>query len=216
MFLATTANQLYWKKDEKILFLGEWCKLYDQKHVWQKLDHETLPYHWEDREKLHRDYLYCESVYEKILEQLSGQLNQIHGVDHSSRYWRIVIGHWLFFFVSTIYDRYLSVKAAIDSSLVTNTWFPPFKSGSLVCADHQTFLQKFHNEKNYNLLVFGEIARKLKGFPFEIKRGPLQFEQLDQKKNFQYQNSSNPNAGFLRETVTKLIQFYSKWCFGLF
>ena len=41
MFLATTANQLYWKKDEKIMFLGEWCKVYDQKHIWSKLDHET-------------------------------------------------------------------------------------------------------------------------------------------------------------------------------
>ena len=149
-------------------------------------------------------------MYEKLLEQLSGKLNQIHEVNHSSRYWRIVIGHWLFFFISAIYDRYLSVKAAIDSSLVTNTWFPPFKSGSLVCADHQTFLKKFHNESSYNLLVFGEIARKLKGFPFEIKHGSLQLEQLGQEKTFQYQNSLNPNAGFLRETVTELIQFYSK------
>ena len=52
MFLVTTANQDFWKTGEKILFLGEWCKLYDQKHIWSKLAYETLPSHWEDREKI--------------------------------------------------------------------------------------------------------------------------------------------------------------------
>jgi len=204
MFLATTANQFYWKKDEKILFLGEWCKLYDQKHIWQNLDHETLPYHWINRGKLHQDYLYCESLYEKLLKQLSGRLNQIHGVDHSTRYWRIVIGYWLFFFISVVYDRYLSVKAAIDSRLVTNTWLPPFKPGSLICADHLTFQNRFFLDDNYNLLVFGEIARKLKGFSFETKSEALQLEELDQEKTFQ-------PANFLRKSITNLLRFYSKY-----
>lgn len=207
MFLATTANQFYWKKDEKILFLGEWCKLYDQKHIWQNLDHEILPYHWENREKVHQDFLYCESLYEKLLKQLSGRLNQIHGVDHSTRYWRIIIGHWLFCFVSVVYDRYLSVKAAIDSRLVTNTWLPPFKPGSLICADYVTFHNRFFSDDNYNLLVFGEIARKLKGFSFETKSEPLQLEQLDQEKTFQ-------PASFPRKSITKLLRFYSKCVSG--
>ena len=203
MFLATTANQLYWKKDEKIMFLGEWCKLYDQKHVWGNLSHETLPHHWENREKLHQDYLYCESVYEKLLQQLGGQLNQIHGVDHSSRYWRIVIGHWLFYFVSAIYDRYLSLKAAIDSELITNTWFPPFKPGVGVCADYLAFHNRFFLDDNYNLFVFSKIAHKLKGLHFETKGDLLQLKELGHEKTFQ-------SEGFLREITTKLLRFYSK------
>jgi len=52
MFLVTTANQKFWKIDEKILFLGEWCKIYNQKHIWSKLEHETLFSHWGKREEL--------------------------------------------------------------------------------------------------------------------------------------------------------------------
>ena len=45
MFLVTTADQRFWKTDEKILFLGEWCKIYNQRHIWSNLDYEVLPYH---------------------------------------------------------------------------------------------------------------------------------------------------------------------------
>jgi putative transferase (TIGR04331 family) len=49
MFLVLTGDQRFWKTDEKILFLGEWCRLYREKSVWSKLDAETLPFHWDDR-----------------------------------------------------------------------------------------------------------------------------------------------------------------------
>jgi putative transferase (TIGR04331 family) len=58
MFLITTADQRFWKKDEEILFLGEWCKIYDQRHIWSELNYKVLPYHWDDREKLYQDYIY--------------------------------------------------------------------------------------------------------------------------------------------------------------
>ena len=60
MLLITTADQRFWKTDEPVLFLGEWCKLFSQKAVWEKLDYEVLPYHWDDRGKLYNDYLYLD------------------------------------------------------------------------------------------------------------------------------------------------------------
>ena len=67
MFLVTTANQKYWKTDEKILFLGEWCKLYSEKHIWSNLDYEILVSHWDKYQQFdsHREYL--EGIYEKYL-----------------------------------------------------------------------------------------------------------------------------------------------------
>ena len=34
MLLVTTALEDTWGTDEEILFLGEWCKLYDRKSMW--------------------------------------------------------------------------------------------------------------------------------------------------------------------------------------
>ena len=55
MFLVLTADQRFWKTDGKILFLGEWCRLYRDKFAWSNLNAEILPYHWNDREKYRRD-----------------------------------------------------------------------------------------------------------------------------------------------------------------
>ena len=69
MFLATTADQRFWKKNEKVLFLGEWCKIYSQKSIWSQLDYEVLPYHWNDREKMYRDFQKLDETYENFLAQ---------------------------------------------------------------------------------------------------------------------------------------------------
>ena len=58
MVLITTALQETFPKEinEKVLFLGEWCKIYIKKSVWEKFDSQTMTYHWNDREKLYTDY----------------------------------------------------------------------------------------------------------------------------------------------------------------
>ena len=105
MFLVTTANQNFWKTDDPILFLGEWCRVYSQKHIWSELSDTVLPFHGRDREQLFRDYQYSMDVYERVLDQLSKELNKLHGLNYSSRYWRIIIGPWPSYFVEVFLDR---------------------------------------------------------------------------------------------------------------
>ena len=92
MLLATTANQNFWKTDEKILFLGNWCKLYDQKHIWSKLDYETIPPHWRDKRKINDRRTYLDNIFEKCLSRLILTLNNYHSEDNSEKYWRIILG----------------------------------------------------------------------------------------------------------------------------
>ena len=88
-FLITTALEDSWPdKEEAVIFLGEWCRLYSRKKIWEKMDAEVLPYHWDDRGKLYRDYLYIRDLYERVLKVLTEKLNNIHSVDHGLRYWR--------------------------------------------------------------------------------------------------------------------------------
>jgi putative transferase (TIGR04331 family) len=55
VFLVTTADRRFWRSGERTLFLGEWCRLQDQRRAWAGLDSEVLPYHWDDRGRLCRD-----------------------------------------------------------------------------------------------------------------------------------------------------------------
>ena len=99
-FLITTAlEQTWYKADVPVLFLGEWCTLVSEKHKWETLTHETLPYHWDDRKRLYRDYCYLDNLYEKSLVLLTESMNQLHKENNSLRYWRIITGPWLYSFI---------------------------------------------------------------------------------------------------------------------
>ena len=114
--LITTADERTWpsNSNEPVLFLGEWCRRYSRKETWQRMDAEVLSYHWDDRKKLQNDYVYLQELHELLLEELSVKLNQIHSVDHSNRYWRILIGPWLGFFVQILFDRWYMLGQAVN------------------------------------------------------------------------------------------------------
>ena len=64
--LITTALDATWGSQQNIIFLGEWCKKYSMKNLWQSREHETLDYHWRDRSKLAKDHHYLESLNVKL------------------------------------------------------------------------------------------------------------------------------------------------------
>jgi len=166
MFLITTADQRFWRTTEPILFLGEWCKLYERRHLYEKLDTETLPYHWDDRSRLYSDYQYLRGVYERYLDALVPKLNEVHGLDQSARFWRIIVGPWLRYFIEILYDRYLSIAAAADRKCVSDTLIsdttqfqPP--------SDFPEFNQWFASD-SYNHKLYSWLIEKMRCMPFHV------------------------------------------------
>jgi putative transferase (TIGR04331 family) len=158
-FLATTADHEFWPKDQPILFLGEWCKLCVERGILKGIEHETLPYHWDDRKKFEVDRAYINIIYEKYLEQLCDNLNRVHNVKNSKRYWRILVGFWLREFIDALYDRYLSIKNAAESGAVKNTWLS--KENCMPPAIAPAY------DDGYNLYLYGRIIRMLGAIPYE-------------------------------------------------
>jgi putative transferase (TIGR04331 family) len=179
LFLVTTADQRYWNTKEKIFFLGEWCKVYDQKHIWSKIDGQVLPYHWDDRKRMHRDYQYLDGVYERYLAALSQKLNKLHSENHSLRYWRIIIGPWLNFFIGIMYDRYLSVQTAKNSGLVTNTWVSTFKYTDFLAKDTFDF-RRWSAGDDWNHFIYGQIIKSMGGLSYETREGQEFLTRWDQ------------------------------------
>lgn len=142
--------------------------LYEQKQVWSKLDHEVLPYHWDDRAKLLKDYYYLNDVYEKYLTTLSDRLNQIHQEKKSVGYWRMVIGWWLRCFIEILYDRYLSIKCACETDNTANTWIIPNDERRWVPKDYSQFVDWFTGDE-YNLFLYSRIIEYFSDLQFEYK-----------------------------------------------
>ena len=110
--LALTALEGSWGDFENLIFLGEWCKKYERRHILDGITHQTLRFHWDDRKKLSQDYIYLENLHKLLLDALAEALNNLHGVNQTRRYWQILLDPWLFSYISVIFDRWECLRHA--------------------------------------------------------------------------------------------------------
>jgi putative transferase (TIGR04331 family) len=169
--LITTADERTWPKDKKqpVLFLGEWCRRYRRKEVWQQLNAEVAAYHWDDRNKLIGDYQYLQNLYEKLLVDLSDKLNQIHSTDHSPRYWRILIGPWLGYFIQMLFDRWFMLKQVIEQTEITECRVLERELMKIVPNDMVHFTKLFVDD-DWNEAVYGQLLELYWGDVVNIEK----------------------------------------------
>lgn len=157
--LATTALDISWgDAQEEIVFLGEWCKKYSMKNLWSSREHRTINYHWANRKKLAIDHAYLESLNEELLKELTGFLNQYHGLNKSESYWRIIIGPWLLVYVSIVWDRWEAISAAIDLNEKMETYFIKDALSRYPQKDYVEF-REAHDSDIWNHSIFAEIIQ---------------------------------------------------------
>jgi len=165
-FLITTADERTWPADRPILFLGEWCRLYNRKAVWKNLDAEVMPYHWDDREKLHQDYLYLQGLYEELLQELTERLNALHGVEHSPRYWRILTGPWLGYFVQMLFDRWVMIERVVSDKSITGVRVLETPPEQMIPNDMDQFQRLFVADP-WNEMIYGQLLQGWTTVPIE-------------------------------------------------
>jgi putative transferase (TIGR04331 family) len=159
-FLVTTALEQTWPtENEPVLFLGEWCRLYSRKERWSKMDAEVTAYHWDNRRQLYSDYKYLQELYEQLLSELASQLNEIHNVSHSLRYWRILVGVWLGYFTQVMFDRWTCIKKSTSGAETLTTIISSSDQVGLVPNDMKDFNRLFHDEE-WNHHIYSVILKK--------------------------------------------------------
>lgn len=109
MLLITTSDKRSWDSAGQLAFLGNWCFAANEAPVGGAI---VIPYHWNDRSKFRGDYVHIVAAYEAALKDIAAALNTYHGTGHSLRYWRILLGPWLYVFVSILFDRWEMIASA--------------------------------------------------------------------------------------------------------
>ena len=203
-YLITTAFENTWPDDlsEPVIFLGEWCKLYSRQHIWSIMDYEVLPYHWDDHKKLSSDTQYLNNLYEEILSELSNCLNQLHGVNHSERYWRIVIGMWLFAFIHVLYDRYQSILSCTRSGEIKITKINRSSRYQSVPIDFSHFGKLSTEDDEYNYFLYSQIIEDINIIPFE-------YSDIDAKNSIY--KSATPNLETKPLSIKKTLRRFLNW-----
>ena len=150
-YLITTADENTWPEGRPVLFLGVWCKRYNRRHVWSKLDSEIAqPYLDVDADKV------LEILFDQLLFELTGALNEFHKVSHSKRYWNIIIGPWLRQYLKVVINRYGSLDMLLSQHDELNTLVYKSKSYPLVVKDLAEFSSIINND-TWNSLLYSEL-----------------------------------------------------------
>jgi len=211
--LITTAIEETWPKDKDkpVLFLGEWCKLYHRKSLWKDMNAKTAPYHWDDRKKLIGDYRLLQTTHEKFLIQLSGILNKLHNTNHSERYWRILIGPWLGWFVQIVFDRWFMLKKVIEEEEIDHCMVIKRNPIDGVTNDMSDFGNSIIYD-DWNEAIYGQLLQ-------ECWKNKIVVELINGQKvhtnNSTWQNKINLQKtiglkNIIKERVKKLIPVFNK------
>jgi putative transferase (TIGR04331 family) len=185
LFLITTADERSWKFDCPVLFLGDWCRRYDRRHIWQGLNAtvaEPFGVHAADRD---RNLAYVEALSRRLLTELTDVLNEFHGTTHTRRYWHIVLGHWLQRYVTLVFNRYSNLEQALKNFGTLETSLFDAPDYSLAANDSLAFIWACSNDE-WNHVLYGKILNFLGGVKTELIPGVLngvnRFKQADDSR----------------------------------
>lgn len=195
--LVTTSDQRSWRRDQPLLFIGNWCRLPDERERWEGLDAEVIPYHWDDRDKFRADYAYLQSCYEAALAGFAAALNAHHGVHHGLRYWRILLGPWLYLFIHVLFDRWTMVAKAAERDDVDSTLLIDDPGDELIPRDLRGMSP---DDLRWNHFLYACAIRE---------QGRLAWEEVPGERSGQMQTSAtaDPAAG-VGEILRKVLRTF--------
>jgi len=160
-YLITTADERTWKFDRPVIFLGEWCRLYDRKHIWQSMDAVVAAPYGLGQAKKDADHAEARALEDELLPLLCATLNRYHDTEHGLRFWRIVLGHWFRRYVDAMLNLVRTLEQCLQTYQVSGT--TGFEDGgySLAPQDSNSAIWAFNDDRwdtelNVRILSFLE------------------------------------------------------------
>ena len=145
--------------EENILFLGSWC-LGSHLNATEKMKHLRLHliagiY----MKNFQTDFKKIETIYERLLIQMSTLLNHYHGTTYSTAQWRVVLGPWLSYFLTILYDRWISVTNAYDQYRIKNVYILERKNRLQYVPENMDNFIECMVTDDWNEMIFADIIK---------------------------------------------------------
>jgi len=161
-FLITTADERTWRFDRSILFLGEWCRRYERRHVWKSLDAIVAEPYGLGMGQKERDLIYVERMFDQLLVELANALNEYHDVRHGVRYWHILIGHWLRYCICILLNRYSTIEQVLSKYGAMETMVLGLANYKLTTNDTMSFIMA-SNDPTWNHVIYAKALSAIEG-----------------------------------------------------
>jgi putative transferase (TIGR04331 family) len=185
------------KNNCKNIYLGKWgLKNYKNIHI---------NYHWDDRTKLYKDYVYIQKLQKRIIISLTKDLNKFHNKENTREYWELILTPWLNCLTSSIYDKWENISnfekkyqkySTTTINALPKEYYPDSLEDFLsICLDDY-----------WNLFIYGEILRQKKKVRLiEIKK-KIKIKNKKKIKNYNIKY----NFLLLIRFLLNLFNYFSK------
>ena len=194
-YLITTADEKTWKFDQPVIFLGEWCRIYDRKHMWQNLDTIVAKPYGLDRSKKDTDFFKVSEFEQKLFPVFCQILNQHFNLSYSKRFWQIIIGHWFRYILQILLNRINTLKQCLQSHKICGTAVYKNNNYTLATLDHRSMYNAC-NDDIWNNCLNNRI---------------MDFLQVDFSKDFlKHNNKLDNNLLFISQPSSNYQSFKMK------
>ena len=201
--LVTAPIKINNKKIKKsIILLTTFVKNFDVNSYYQNQKILYSNYHWNSQKKFTRDKNYILRIYELYLKRITLKLNKVHNTNYSVDYWRIIVGPWLFDFITIIFDRSEILNFLKKKYKIIEVRSAIFNKKDKIFKDYQEFtncLSRNYNE--FNNIIFSELIKYHSKIPIK-------------KFNFSRINKDKLNKKILFiffKTILKIYNFIFKF-----
>lgn len=223
-FLITGADERTWKFDRPVVFLGEWCRLYERKHIWQAMDAVVAAPYGLGVAKKDADYAEARALEDKLFPVFFELINQHHGTQYGERFWRIILGHWFRRIVDVLLNRVATLEECLKIHEISGTTSYAGNHYTLATLDSYAAIWAFNDDRWNNALTIRILSLiDNVNFPIELVEEKsevdvllgFKFKALVEKQSFKrkilkwsYQGISKINRSLVSDKDAFIINSY--------
>lgn len=160
-YLITTEDEATWKFDQPVIFLGEWCRSHNRKHLWQSMDAIVSKPYGLGADKKDADHKEIIDLEKKLFPELYEILNQHFHLTHSKRFWQIFLGPWFRANLQLLLNRINTLKQCLQSEEISGTLLYHSDYSALATPNLKSLYDFFFENKKWNNVLNGRILEIL-------------------------------------------------------
>ena len=193
-YLILSADERTWKFDRPVIFLGEWCRHYDRKHIWSKMDAIVAePYGLAILERK-KDYANLVKIRERIYPEIFDILNQAHTTNCSHRFWQILTGDWLIRYIDVIYNRIRTLQQCLMNYEISGVSLISNHDYVLSPLDSRSAILSFDDDY-WNNILYTKM--------FDLIKIKFPIEYIDDSSEAQFEINDHVYEYFVKKRLIK-------------
>jgi len=143
-----------------VLFLGAWCvRKGNPKNNKNQKEVFVEPIFSDSNERA-KAFEYLIEIRKRFCVDLYEQLNVMHDESHTYSYWDIIAGHWAKRYISTMYNRYYSIKSIVHKYSDIKTCVMRDVDPYYLCSSTSMEFYEFVNSSIWNHVLYSLVIKE--------------------------------------------------------